>query len=99
VAPCSLQRSIGLVKKPFDPKKINQIVGTVDRLIRFTIGFVILIIAYILNFSILHFAELHAITIYLWVSALTGWDPFYAISNQILKFYRTSAAINGRFKI
>jgi len=35
--------------------------------------------------------------IYSFITALSGWDPFYALFAKFWKQYKNSAAIRGRF--
>ena len=77
--------------------KIKNTVGPIDRIFRGFIGLMILITAYALNLTILDFAIFHIVTIYFWVTGLTGWDPFYALIKTTLQNIRESNSINGRF--
>jgi len=75
----------------------NQVVGPIDRLTRGAIGFVILITSFALPLTIFQFAQMCGLTIYFYFTALTGWDPFYAVFYKFWRNYKDNAAINGRF--
>jgi len=75
----------------------NQVVGHIDRLTRGAIAFLILVISFTLPLSILEFAQMCGVTIYFFFTALTRWDPFYAVFYKLQQEYKDSAAINGRF--
>ncbi len=79
--------------------RIKNTVGPIDRIFRGFIGLIILIICYSLNLPILDFAILHIITVYFWVTGLTGWDPIYAIVKTAWGNAKETMSINGRFKI
>jgi len=74
------------------------VVGPIDRLIRAGLGFFILILTYALHFTMEKFLVLHLIACFLWLTALTGWDPFYLLVKRAWEAYRDRAAISGRFK-
>jgi len=78
-------------------ENINQVVGPVDRLTRGAIAFIILVVSFTLPFTILEFAQMCGVTIYFFFTALTRWDPFYAVFYRLHQEYKDNAAINGRF--
>ena len=79
--------------------KIKNMVGPMDRIFRSFIGLMGLVTAYSLDLNILDFAIMHIITVYLWVTGLTGWDPFYAITKTAWNSAKDNLAINGRFRL
>jgi len=79
--------------------KVKNTVGPIDRILRGFIGLMILITTHSLNLTILDFALLHIITVYFWVTGLTGWDPVYALIKGAWGNAKDTMGINGRFKI
>ena len=75
----------------------NQIVGPIDRMIRGTIALMVLVTSFTLPLTIFEFAEFCGVTIYFFFTALTRWDPFYAIFYRFWQNYKDNAAMNGRF--
>jgi len=75
----------------------NEVVGPVDRIVRAAIGFMILASSFALPLSIFEMTEMFIATIYLWLTGLTRWDPFYAVFYKVYHAYKTSSAIRGRF--
>lgn len=78
-------------------ESFNQVVGPIDRMIRTAIAFMVLIVSFTLPFSIFEFASLCGVTLYFFFTALTCWDPFYAVVQLLWQSYKDKAAINGRF--
>lgn len=74
------------------------VVGPIDRLLRGGIGLIILLFTYALHYTILEFAALHVLVCFIWLTAMTGWDPFYFIVKRAWSAYKDHAAMNGRFK-
>ena len=77
--------------------KIKNTVGPIDRIFRGFIGLMILVISYSLDLAILDFAIMHIVSVYFWVTGLTGWDPFYAIAKTTWHNAKETMSINGRF--
>lgn len=75
----------------------NQVVGPIDSMLRTVIGLVILVSSFVLSLSIFEMTELFGVTIYLWVTAITRWDPVYQVFYTLWDKYKTDAAIKGRF--
>lgn len=75
----------------------NQVVGPIDCMLRSVIGLVIMVASFVLPLSIFDMTKLFGITIYLWVTGITRWDPFYLIVFTLWDKYKTDAAIKGRF--
>jgi len=78
-------------------ENIEQVVGPIDRMMRAAIAFLIMVISFTLPFTIFEFAALCAVTLYFFFTALTRWDPIYAVFQLAWQNYKTNAAINGRF--
>lgn len=74
------------------------VVGPIDRLIRGGIGLLILLVTYKLHMTMDKFLILHVIVCFFWLTALTGWDPFYLLVKRVWEAYKDHAAISGRFK-
>ena len=74
------------------------VVGPIDRLLRGGIGLIILLFTYSLDLHILQFAGLHVVVCFIWLTALTGWDPVYYLVKKLWEAYKDNAAINGKFK-
>lgn len=85
------------MNKSYRFENINQVVGPIDRLIRANIAALILIVSFILSFDMFEFALACGATIYFFFTALTRWDPFYAIFFKIWHEYKDRLAMNGRF--
>ncbi len=77
--------------------KPQALIGPIDRIIRVSIGFMILIFAYTLPLPTLDFAELHMVTVYLWVTVMVSWDPFYAIARKIKQARMERRVMSGKF--
>jgi len=76
----------------------NQIVGPVDRILRGAIALMVIIISFTLPLTIFEFAQFCGVTIYFFFTALTRWDPFYAVFQKAWQNYKDNAAMNrGRF--
>jgi len=75
----------------------NQVVGPIDRLTRGAIAFIILVISFTLPLTIFEFAQMCGVTIYFFFTALTRWDPLYAIFYKLHQEYKDKSAIEGRF--
>ncbi len=73
------------------------LLSPIDRIVRLTIGFMILVFAYTLSLPTLDFAELHMVTVYLWVTVMVSWDPFYAIVHKIRKMRYEERVMSGKF--
>ncbi len=84
-----------LEKKKFE--SANQIVGPIDRMIRGTIAFLVIVLSFTLPLTIFEFAAFCGVTIFFFFTALTRWDPFYAVVHLFWQNYKDNAAINGRF--
>ena len=82
-------------KKEFVTK--NQVVGPIDCMLRTVVGLIIMVASFVLSLTIFEMTELLGVTIYLWVTAITKWDPFYLIFYSLWEKYKTDAAIKGRF--
>ena len=78
-------------------KDIKDLVSPIDRLTRATSGFLVFVISFILNFTIVDFFLMMLMAIYLFFTALSGWDPFYAVFMKLRQMYKDNSAINGRF--
>jgi len=76
---------------------LNQVVGPIDRILRAAIAVFILLVAFILSFNIVELAQACGIVIYFFLTALTRWDPFYALFYKFKEEYKDNAAINGKF--
>ena len=86
-----------IVKKSYKFENINQVVGPIDRLIRANIAVLILLTSFILSFEIFEFAIACGTSIYFFFTALTRWDPFYAVTFKVWNEYKDRLAIGGRF--
>ncbi|MDH5259406.1 MAG: DUF2892 domain-containing protein [Gammaproteobacteria bacterium] len=75
----------------------NQVVGTIDCMFRGVAGLIILVASFAFSLSIFEMTELFSLTIYLWLTGITGWDPFYAIFYAVWRKYKANSGINGRF--
>lgn len=83
-------------KRP-DFENIEHVVGPIDRMIRAAIAFLILVVSFTLPFTIVEFAALCGVTLYFFFTALTRWDPIYAVFQSAWQNYKDKAAISGRF--
>jgi len=87
-----------MIGNKFQAANRYLVVGPIDRLARAGLGLIILLFTYSLDLPILQFAILHGLVCFIWLTALTGWDPFYHIVKITWKAYRTRSGISGRFK-
>ena len=78
-------------------KDIKDLVSPIDRLCRATSGFLVFTISFILHFTIVEFFLMMLTAIYLFFTALSGWDPFYAVFMKFRQLYKDNSAMNGRF--
>lgn len=76
---------------------VNEVVGPVDRVVRAAVGLIILTASFTLQLSIFEMTEFFSVTIYLWLTGLTRWDPFYALFYKLFYAYKTNSAIKGKF--
>ena len=70
--------------------------GMMDRILRFQIGLIILVTAYVSDLTILPFAFMHIVTVYIWLTMLIAWDPFYYVVKFIRRKYIEIAVMYGR---
>jgi len=75
----------------------TEVVGPIDSMLRIVIGLIILVTPFVLSLSIFDMSKMFGITIYLWVTGITRWDPFYLVTLSLWDKYKTDAAIKGRF--
>jgi len=75
----------------------NHVVGPIDRMFRAVIGLVVLITSFAFDLNIVEMTKLFCITIYFWLTGLTGWDPFYSLAYKAWHHFKTEYDISGRF--
>lgn len=78
-------------------KALKDLVSPVDRMARATSAYLVLVISFTLNFTIIDLFLMMVSAIYLFFTALSGWDPFYALFMKLRQSYKDNSAMKGRF--
>jgi len=76
---------------------IKDLVSPVGRMARATCAYLVLVLSFTLQFTIVELFLMMVAAIYFFFTALSGWDPFYALFAKFWKQYKNNAAIKGRF--
>lgn len=87
-----------MIGNKFQAANRYLVVGPIDRMVRGGLGLIIFLFAYNLPLHILQFTGLLVLVCFIWLTALTGWDPIYYIVKSTWNAYQEKSAINGRFK-
>ncbi|MDH5301294.1 MAG: hypothetical protein OEW58_08035 [Gammaproteobacteria bacterium] len=74
-----------------------SLIGPFDRILRVVFGVMLLIVTYAMNITSTWFAAMHVLTIYLWITTMVVWDPFYAVINKCVEIYREHRDLRGEF--
>ena len=86
-----------LISRRGEYKALKDLVSPVGRMARATCAYLVLVLSFTLSFTIVELFLLMVLTIYLFFTALSGWDPFYAVFMKLRQIYKDNSAISGRF--